>query len=67
MKTCGEGRVKPWMIFKQQETFYTLGLMKLFVYIFTDISPAELDALWREPPYTLGGEHFSGNDIMTQG
>ncbi|XP_037317814.2 SH3 domain and tetratricopeptide repeat-containing protein 2 isoform X2 [Pungitius pungitius] len=35
----------------------------------TDISPAELDALWREPPYTLGGanEHFSGNDIMTQG
>ncbi|XP_045886985.1 SH3 domain and tetratricopeptide repeat-containing protein 2 isoform X4 [Micropterus dolomieu] len=36
---------------------------------FTDISPAELDALWREPPYTLGGtnEHFSGNDIMTEG
>ncbi|KAM8910445.1 SH3 domain and tetratricopeptide repeat-containing protein 2 isoform 2-T2 [Spinachia spinachia] len=35
----------------------------------TDISPAELDALWREPPYTLGGanEHFSGNDIMTKG
>ncbi|XP_026185530.1 SH3 domain and tetratricopeptide repeat-containing protein 2 isoform X3 [Mastacembelus armatus] len=34
-----------------------------------DISPAELDALWREPPYTLGGtnEHFSGNDNMTQG
>lgn len=34
-----------------------------------DISPAELDALWREPPYTLGGanEHFSGHDIMTQG
>ncbi|KAM4554997.1 SH3 domain and tetratricopeptide repeat-containing protein 2 isoform 1-T1 [Odontesthes bonariensis] len=34
-----------------------------------DISPAELDALWREPPYTFGGtnEHFSGNDIMTQG
>ncbi|XP_035524957.1 SH3 domain and tetratricopeptide repeat-containing protein 2 isoform X3 [Morone saxatilis] len=34
-----------------------------------DISPAELDALWREPPYTLGGanEHFSGNGIMTQG
>ncbi|XP_061581809.1 SH3 domain and tetratricopeptide repeat-containing protein 2 isoform X2 [Cololabis saira] len=34
-----------------------------------DISPAELDALWREPPYTIGGanEHFSGNDIMTQG
>ncbi|XP_024139630.1 SH3 domain and tetratricopeptide repeat-containing protein 2 isoform X2 [Oryzias melastigma] len=34
-----------------------------------DISPAELDALWREPPYTLGGtnEHFSGNDIMTEG
>ncbi|XP_023275096.1 SH3 domain and tetratricopeptide repeat-containing protein 2 isoform X3 [Seriola lalandi dorsalis] len=34
-----------------------------------DISPAELDALWREPPYTLGGtnEHFSRNDIMTQG
>ncbi|XP_047441644.1 SH3 domain and tetratricopeptide repeat-containing protein 2 isoform X2 [Mugil cephalus] len=33
-----------------------------------DISPAELDALWREPPYSLGtDEHFSGNDIMTQG
>ncbi|TMS17849.1 SH3 domain and tetratricopeptide repeat-containing protein 2 [Larimichthys crocea] len=34
-----------------------------------DISPAELDALWREPPYTLGGtnEHFSGSDNMTQG
>ncbi|XP_034070856.1 SH3 domain and tetratricopeptide repeat-containing protein 2 isoform X2 [Gymnodraco acuticeps] len=34
-----------------------------------DISPAELDALWREPPYTLGEAHvhFSGNDIMTQG
>ncbi|KAM9850355.1 SH3 domain and tetratricopeptide repeat-containing protein 2 [Aulostomus maculatus] len=34
-----------------------------------DISPAELDALWREPPYTLGGtnEHFSGNGIMTEG
>ncbi|KAM6923995.1 SH3 domain and tetratricopeptide repeat-containing protein 2 [Xenentodon cancila] len=34
-----------------------------------DISPAELDALWREPPYTIGGanEHFSGNYIMTQG
>ncbi|XP_055014824.1 LOW QUALITY PROTEIN: SH3 domain and tetratricopeptide repeat-containing protein 2 [Boleophthalmus pectinirostris] len=34
-----------------------------------DISPAELDALWREPPYTFGGtnDHFSGNDIMTQG
>lgn len=34
-----------------------------------DISPAELDALWREPSYTFGGtnEHFSGNDIMTQG
>ncbi|XP_071759362.1 SH3 domain and tetratricopeptide repeat-containing protein 2 [Centroberyx gerrardi] len=34
-----------------------------------DISPAELDALWREPPYALGGanEHFSGNDTMTQG
>ncbi|KAM3613018.1 uncharacterized protein V6R79_018824 [Siganus canaliculatus] len=36
---------------------------------YRDISPAELDALWREPPYTLGGanEHFSANDIMTQG
>ncbi|XP_070769579.1 SH3 domain and tetratricopeptide repeat-containing protein 2 [Enoplosus armatus] len=34
-----------------------------------DISPAELDALWREPPYTLGGanEHFSRNYIMTEG
>ncbi|KAJ3587748.1 hypothetical protein NHX12_011345 [Muraenolepis orangiensis] len=36
---------------------------------FTDISPAELDALWRETPYTLGGsnEHFPGNDIMAKG
>ncbi|KAG7464775.1 hypothetical protein MATL_G00169220 [Megalops atlanticus] len=34
-----------------------------------DISPAELDALWREPPYTLAGanELFPGNDIMTTG
>ncbi|XP_055080605.1 SH3 domain and tetratricopeptide repeat-containing protein 2 isoform X2 [Periophthalmus magnuspinnatus] len=34
-----------------------------------DISPAELDALWREPAYTFGGahDHFSGNDNMTQG
>uniref|UniRef100_A0A6Q2YTR9 SH3 domain-containing protein n=1 Tax=Esox lucius TaxID=8010 RepID=A0A6Q2YTR9_ESOLU len=34
-----------------------------------DISPAELDALWREPPYTLTGtnEHFPGNDILTTG
>nr|XP_020449226.1 SH3 domain and tetratricopeptide repeat-containing protein 2 isoform X2 [Monopterus albus] len=34
-----------------------------------DISSVELDALWREPPYSLGGanEHFSGHDIMTQG
>ncbi|KAM9741402.1 SH3 domain and tetratricopeptide repeat-containing protein 2 isoform 2-T2 [Menidia menidia] len=34
-----------------------------------DISPAELDALWREPTYTIGGtnEHFSGNEKMTQG
>ncbi|KAF7231487.1 transcript variant X2 [Nothobranchius furzeri] len=34
-----------------------------------DISPAELDALWREPLYTLGGtnEHFSGSSNMTQG
>ncbi|KAG5853482.1 hypothetical protein ANANG_G00073920 [Anguilla anguilla] len=32
-----------------------------------DVSPAELDALWREPPYTSGGanELFPGNDIMT--
>ncbi|CAL8271130.1 unnamed protein product [Boreogadus saida] len=34
-----------------------------------DISPAELDALWREQPYALGGsnDHFPGNDIMTKG
>ncbi|TNN33683.1 SH3 domain and tetratricopeptide repeat-containing protein 2 [Liparis tanakae] len=33
----------------------------------TDISPAELDALWREPD-ALGeaGHHFSGTDIMTR-
>ncbi|XP_064181352.1 SH3 domain and tetratricopeptide repeat-containing protein 2 isoform X2 [Anguilla rostrata] len=32
-----------------------------------DVSPAELDALWREPPYTSAGanELFPGNDIMT--
>ncbi|XP_034738755.1 SH3 domain and tetratricopeptide repeat-containing protein 2 [Etheostoma cragini] len=43
--------------------------IKVCLSSFTDISPAELDALWREPPYALGGvnEHFSGNDIMTQG
>ncbi|XP_053180290.1 SH3 domain and tetratricopeptide repeat-containing protein 2 isoform X1 [Scomber japonicus] len=43
--------------------------IKVCLSSFTDISPAELDALWREPPYTLGGtnEHFSGNDTMTQG
>ncbi|XP_034147573.1 SH3 domain and tetratricopeptide repeat-containing protein 2 isoform X3 [Esox lucius] len=37
--------------------------------LFPDISPAELDALWREPPYTLTGtnEHFPGNDILTTG
>ncbi|XP_068570518.1 SH3 domain and tetratricopeptide repeat-containing protein 2 isoform X1 [Cebidichthys violaceus] len=42
--------------------------LKVCLSSFTDISPAELDALWREPPYTLGGanEHFSGNDIMAQ-
>uniref|UniRef100_A0AAZ3QFN2 SH3 domain-containing protein n=1 Tax=Oncorhynchus tshawytscha TaxID=74940 RepID=A0AAZ3QFN2_ONCTS len=34
-----------------------------------DISPAELDALWREPPYTLAGtnEHFPGNDVVNPG
>uniref|UniRef100_A0A8C5CTW0 SH3 domain and tetratricopeptide repeats 2 n=1 Tax=Gadus morhua TaxID=8049 RepID=A0A8C5CTW0_GADMO len=34
-----------------------------------DISPAELDALWREQPYALGGsnDHFPGNYIMTKG
>uniref|UniRef100_A0A3P9LUX4 SH3 domain and tetratricopeptide repeats 2 n=2 Tax=Oryzias latipes TaxID=8090 RepID=A0A3P9LUX4_ORYLA len=44
-------------------------LIKVCLSSFTDMSPAELDALWREPPYTLGGtnEHFSGNDIMTEG
>ncbi|XP_061092378.1 SH3 domain and tetratricopeptide repeat-containing protein 2 isoform X2 [Conger conger] len=32
-----------------------------------DIPPAELDALWKDPPYTLAGanELFPGNDIMT--
>ncbi|XP_030621411.1 SH3 domain and tetratricopeptide repeat-containing protein 2 [Chanos chanos] len=36
---------------------------------FSDISPAEFDALWSEPPYTLPGasELFPGNDIMTTG
>ncbi|XP_072295887.1 SH3 domain and tetratricopeptide repeat-containing protein 2 isoform X2 [Eucyclogobius newberryi] len=45
------------------------GLIKVCLSSFTDFSPAELDALWREPPYTFGGtnDHFSGNDIMTQG
>ncbi|AWP12368.1 putative SH3 domain and tetratricopeptide repeat-containing protein 2 [Scophthalmus maximus] len=44
-------------------------LIKVCLSSFTDISPAELDALWREPPYTLGGtnDYLSGNDIMTQG
>ncbi|XP_034037041.1 SH3 domain and tetratricopeptide repeat-containing protein 2 isoform X2 [Thalassophryne amazonica] len=44
-------------------------LIKTCLSFFTDISSAELDALWREPAYTLGGtsEHFLGNDIMTQG
>ncbi|XP_015232677.1 PREDICTED: SH3 domain and tetratricopeptide repeat-containing protein 2-like [Cyprinodon variegatus] len=44
-------------------------LIKVCLSSFTDISPAELDALWREPPYGLGGtsEHFSGTTIMTQG
>ncbi|XP_061901629.1 LOW QUALITY PROTEIN: SH3 domain and tetratricopeptide repeat-containing protein 2-like [Entelurus aequoreus] len=44
-------------------------LIKFCLSSFTDISPAELDALWREPSYTLGGtnDHFSGNDIMTEG
>ncbi|MFT7809910.1 SH3 domain and tetratricopeptide repeat-containing protein 2 isoform X2 [Arapaima gigas] len=34
-----------------------------------DITPAELDALWIEPPYTSEGadERFTGNDIMTTG
>ncbi|XP_014068533.2 SH3 domain and tetratricopeptide repeat-containing protein 2 isoform X1 [Salmo salar] len=37
--------------------------------LFPDISPAELDALWREPPYTLAGtnEHFTGNDVTNRG
>ncbi|KAK6298075.1 hypothetical protein J4Q44_G00311300 [Coregonus suidteri] len=37
--------------------------------LFPDISPAELDALWREPPYTLAGtnKHFPGNDVMNPG
>lgn len=49
--------------------FWTFRCTRCNVCLFADISPAELDALWREPPYTLGGanEHFSGNDIMTQG
>ncbi|XP_061643517.1 SH3 domain and tetratricopeptide repeat-containing protein 2 isoform X2 [Phyllopteryx taeniolatus] len=44
-------------------------LIKICLSSLTDISPAELDALWREPPYALGGthEHFSGNYIMTEG
>ncbi|XP_051903811.1 SH3 domain and tetratricopeptide repeat-containing protein 2 isoform X2 [Hippocampus zosterae] len=44
-------------------------LIKMCLSSFTDISPAELDALWREPAYTLGGthEHFSRNYIMTEG
>uniref|UniRef100_A0A1A8G5B2 SH3 domain and tetratricopeptide repeats 2 n=2 Tax=Nothobranchius korthausae TaxID=1143690 RepID=A0A1A8G5B2_9TELE len=44
-------------------------LTKVCLSSFTDISPAELDALWREPLYTLGGtnEHFSGSNNMTQG
>ncbi|XP_036424873.1 SH3 domain and tetratricopeptide repeat-containing protein 2 isoform X3 [Colossoma macropomum] len=34
-----------------------------------DISTAELDALWNEPPYTLTGanELFPGNDVMATG
>ncbi|KAL0973817.1 hypothetical protein UPYG_G00211590 [Umbra pygmaea] len=34
-----------------------------------DFSSAELDALWREPPYTLTGtnEHFPGSDVQTPG
>ncbi|KAI4880151.1 hypothetical protein NFI96_031171, partial [Prochilodus magdalenae] len=34
-----------------------------------DISTAELDALWNDPPYTLTGanELFPGNDVMTTG
>ncbi|XP_077434208.1 SH3 domain and tetratricopeptide repeat-containing protein 2 isoform X1 [Vanacampus margaritifer] len=45
------------------------ALIKMCLSSFTDISPAELDALWREPAYTLGGshQHFSGNYIMTEG
>ncbi|KAM8848788.1 SH3 domain and tetratricopeptide repeat-containing protein 2 isoform 2-T2 [Synchiropus picturatus] len=43
--------------------------IKICLSSFTDISPAELDALWREPSYTFGGtnDHFSGNNIMTEG
>lgn len=49
--------------------FVLVSSMNRFAFLLADISPAELDALWREPPYTFGGanEHFSGNDIMTQG
>lgn len=51
------------------ETLKHWIVQRWFVPLFTDISPAELDALWREPPYTLGGanEHFSEKDIMTEG
>ncbi|CAM9326308.1 unnamed protein product [Lampetra planeri] len=42
-------------------------LIKVCLSSFTDISPAELDALWREPSYTIGGtsEHFSEKDRTT--
>nr|XP_023677060.1 SH3 domain and tetratricopeptide repeat-containing protein 2 isoform X1 [Paramormyrops kingsleyae] len=38
-------------------------------FLVSDISPADLDALWTEPPYTLdaANEIFTGNDIMTTG
>lgn len=34
-----------------------------------DLSAAELDALWNEPPYALTGanELFLGNDVMATG
>ncbi|XP_072519550.1 SH3 domain and tetratricopeptide repeat-containing protein 2 isoform X2 [Salminus brasiliensis] len=38
-------------------------------FLLSDISTAELDALWNEPPYALTGanELFPGNDVMATG
>lgn len=44
-------------------------LQPQWCFLSLDISPADLDALWSEPPYTLNAanEIFTGNDIMTTG